>query len=111
MIKHIDPARAAHYVQRPGSPGDRIPAILWISAAILALLAIRQGHWPSANQVGVMLAGVAVVVLAGSFAPRVVTWFLLAVLIAAALGAAPQIAALAAGAQQRIAAAAPTTGG
>jgi hypothetical protein len=109
--KHLDPRKAAHFVARPGSASDRIPALIWIGLAILALVSVRQGRFPTPQQAGTMLVGLLLVILAGSIAPRVVTWVLLALLVAAGLGAAPQLMAAAAAAQNRIAALSPSAGG
>ncbi len=107
VVKYVHPGKAAHFVARPGSAGDRIPALIWIGLAIIALMTVRQGRFPTAQQAGTMLVALLVVILLGSVAPRIVTWFLLAILVAAGLGAAPQLIAYAQSAGNRVAALAP----
>ncbi len=70
---------------------DNIPAILWLTIALLALWTLRHGRLPTPGEAATGGAAVAVVGLAGSVVPRLAVWVLLALLVAAAIGGAPAI--------------------
>ncbi len=82
----IHPKGAVRYV-------NAVPAILWLVVGLVAVTTLRQKALPSPGTMGAIAIGTAVVVLVGTLVPRFVEWFLLALLVAVALGAAPQIQA------------------
>ncbi|MHB8420650.1 MAG: hypothetical protein ACYDCL_21470 [Myxococcales bacterium] len=99
----IIPRTAIHAVSSPGAAvdqvrdgnvgtEDRLPAILWLTLAILALWTFRHGRLPSGPEAALASVAIAGIVLAGSVAPRVVFWLLFAIVIAAVIGGAPAIA-------------------
>jgi len=108
----LHPKNAVKYVANP-STTNAVPAILWLVIALVAVTTIRKGSFPSAGTAGAIAIGTAVVVVIGTMAPRLVEWFLLALLVAVSLGAAPQIQAVltAAGANFSSLAPSATSGG
>ncbi len=88
------PQRAARFVARPSRESDRTPAILWLTIALLALWSLRNGSLPNAAQALTAAIGIGILVLAGSVLPRFIFWVLFALVVAAALGASPQLIAL-----------------
>lgn len=88
------PQRAARFVARPTREADRTPAILWLTLALLALWSLRNGALPNAGQALTAAIGIGILVLLGSVLPRFVFWVLFALVVAAALGASPQLIAL-----------------
>lgn len=88
----LHPKNAVKYVGNP-SKTNAVPAILWLAVALVALTTLRNKALPSAASMGTIAIGTAVVVFIGTFAPRLVEWFLLALLVVVALGAAPQLEA------------------
>lgn len=91
------PRAAVRFAQQGDvSSSDRIPAILWLSLGLLALWTVRNRQLPDGRQALTGAVAVGAIVLAGTVAPRVVVWLLLALLVAAAVGAAPQLGAIAA---------------
>jgi glucan phosphoethanolaminetransferase (alkaline phosphatase superfamily) len=88
----LHPKNAVKYVANP-SQTNAVPAILWLVVALLAVTTLRNKALPSVSTMGAIAVGTAVVVFLGTFVPRLVEWFLLALLVAVSLGAAPQIQA------------------
>ncbi len=72
---------------------DNVPAILWLALLLIGVWAVRHGRLPDPRSMATVVAAVGAVVLLGSVVPRLATWFLFALLLAAILGAGPQIAA------------------
>jgi hypothetical protein len=93
------PGRAADYVQRP-SQRNLTPAIFWIGILLFGLWWLRNGRPPDARQALTGGLAIGAVVIVGQFS-RIVFWVLVAVLVAAVLGAAPQITGLLAQVQSR----------
>lgn len=87
------PQRAVRFVASPGRASDRTPAILWLTIALLVIWSLRNGVLPNAAQTLTAAVAIGALVLLGSVAPRLVFWLLLALVVAAALGASPQIIA------------------
>ena len=87
----VHPGRALAYATagnqaRSTKGGNLIAAILWLYLGIVGLVVIRRGgQLPTQGQFVTLAGGAGAVVLAGSFAPKMVLWFLVALLIAAAL--------------------------
>jgi hypothetical protein len=86
------PKRAVRYVASQHD-ADRTPAILWLTVALIVLWSLRNGRLPQAGEALIAALGVGLLVLAGSVAPRLVFWLLLALVVAASLGASPQLIA------------------
>jgi hypothetical protein len=94
-LRTISPRPAAQVVKTGDVSGtDNVPAILWLSLALIALWAVKNGRLPNPASMATLAAAVGAIVLVGSVVPRLAVWALLALLVAASVGAAPQIAAL-----------------
>lgn len=93
-----DPRRAVRYATggqaSRRSSANRIPAILWLAIGILGLKALRDQALPTAGQTLVLLAGAAVIVLAGTVAPDLVFWSLVALFAASILVDVPYLTGL-----------------
>jgi hypothetical protein len=86
------PKATVRYVANP-SKTNAVPAILWLVIALIAVTTLRNKALPSPGTMGAIAIGTAVVVGIGTFVPRFVEWFLIALIVVVALGAAPQITA------------------
>lgn len=93
MATTFHPRGAVRFVQSPGRASDRTPAILWLTIALLALWTLRNRAIPDAGQALTAAIAIGAVVLLGSVAPRLVVWILLALVVAATLGATPSLIA------------------
>lgn len=106
LARYASPRRAARYYTRgklTSTKSLEIPAILWLWVLLVGLAAIRRGSLAfDRPEVALfaILAGLSV--LAGTVAPRIVQLFLVGLLLAGVLGAAPQVESFLADLQARI---------
>lgn len=91
------PRRAARYYttgKLTSTKSADISAILWLWLVLVVLAGVRRGSFQLGRNELALFAGLAgLSVAAGTVAPRVVQLFLVGLLIAGVLGAAPQVEA------------------
>lgn len=96
------PARAVAFASGKKSAYNWVPALLWLWLAVVGLLVIRRRGLPTQGEIVTVGAGAGGVVLIGSFAPVIVFWGLVALLVAAALNT-PGLGGFIGGLQTRLA--------
>lgn len=82
----VSPRRAVRYATGSRrSSSDRTAAIVWLALLVLGLKILRDQALPDVAQTPVLVGGGALVVLAGTVAPDLVFWSLVALFVAAVL--------------------------
>jgi hypothetical protein len=80
------PTRALSYWQGKRRTGNEMPALLFLWLALVVLVSLRAGRTPTAGEAATMGLFAGVIIVAGIWAPHLVTLLLVALLVAGILG-------------------------